>query len=376
MKRIYHDHIFEYLDKKIILLSGPRQSGKTTLSKTYVGSIEYLSYDDQEHRAIYRSKTWDRSKDLLIFDELHKMPKWKQWLKGIYDVEGPRPRLLVTGSAKLDTFRKVGDSLAGRFFQYRIHPLDVREVSLVFPDEDRSKCLQRILNFGGFPEPYLNNSAKFYGLWKKSHLDIILRQDIPAYEDIRDIRSLETLIELLKGKVGSPISYSSLAEDLHISDKTVKKWLQILEDMYVVFKITPHHRNIARSNLKQPKYYFYDVGQVDPSNPGARLENLVACSLLKECQFREDTLGERWDLKFLSKRGGFELDFALVKNGKLYAVIEVKNSDDTPAKGFSIFQSDLGSVLRVQLVLGLKREKTYPGGLEVRDLSNWLCDWS
>ena len=356
MKRTYLKPAQEYLDKKIVLITGPRQCGKTTLTKMFGGAYQYLNFDSQEHRDIYRQKSWDRNKKIVIFDELHKMKNWKRWLKGVYDVEGNHPSLVVTGSAKLDTYKKVGDSLAGRYFRYRLHPLDIKELSALNPKANKERILSRLLSVGGFPEPYLDGSLRFYNLWKKTHLDIILRQDLITQEDVKDIRSIELLIDLLKERVGSPISYSGLSEDLQCSDKTVKKWLAILEDMYVIFKLTPFHKNIARSNLKKPKYYFYDIGQV-ADQEGMRLENLVACSLLKECEFRQDVWGEEWKLHYLRKKDGIEIDFLVSHNKKPEIMIEVKRSDNALTKNFSAFAKDLPGVKKIQLVKNPAIEK-------------------
>ncbi|MCB9093056.1 MAG: ATP-binding protein [Halobacteriovoraceae bacterium] len=373
MIRSYSSEINKYIDQKMILLSGPRQCGKTTLSKMLKKNFEYLNYDYEEDRTTLAEKSWDRRKDLIIFDEIHKKRDWKRWLKGIYDVEGIPPSYLVTGSAKLDTFRKVGDSMAGRYFQYRIHPFDIRELDLFYKDLSREDCLKRLMNIGGFPEPFLDGSETFYHRWKKTHLDIILRQDLLDIQVVQDIRSLELLVELLKDRVGSPISYSSLARDLQRSDKTIKSWLKILEDMYVVFKVIPFHKNIGRSNLKKPKYYFFDIARVDKKG-GARFENLVACSLYKECQFRQDCLGQDWNLYYLAKNGGVEIDFAIEHNSKIDMMIEVKSNEDSLSKNFKIFEKDLPSAKKIQLVEHIKREKTYPNGAEIRLAHNWLCD--
>jgi predicted AAA+ superfamily ATPase len=300
MKRSYSNFITSYLHRKIVILSGPRQSGKTTLTKMLYPQFDYVNFDSTEGREVIREKSWDRKKSLIIFDEIHKMPKWKQWLKGIFDTEGVSPPLIVTGSARLDTYKKVGDSLAGRYFHYRLHPLDVRELVAMNFKLNTGAIIERLMTVGGFPEPFLEGSSQFYNLWKKTHLDIILRQDLIDLEVIKNIKQIEILIDLLKTKVGSPISYSSLAEDLQVSDKTVKRWLEVLENMYVIFKVKPFSKNIARATLKQPKYYFYDIARVP--DEGARFENLVAASLLKEVQFRQDCHGEDWDLHFVSKK--------------------------------------------------------------------------
>ncbi|MDD4976130.1 MAG: ATP-binding protein [Bacteriovorax sp.] len=374
MRRIYQKYINEFLKKKIILISGPRQSGKTTLSKMGHSDYIYLNFDNENDRKTIREMSWDKKIKLIIFDELHKRPKWKQWLKGVYDTNEYNNSFIVTGSARLDTYKKVGDSLAGRYFQYRLHPLDVREVCKIEKKSDADEVLDRILNYGGFPEPYLANNKRFYNLWKKTHLDIILKQDLITLEDVKDLKSIELLIDLLKERVGSPISYSNLANDLQVSDKTIKNWLQILENIYVIFKLTPFSKNIARSNLKQPKYYFYDVARVTAGD-GAKFENLVACSLLKEVQFRSDCLGEDWNLSYLSKKGGLEVDFAITYENKLKFAIEVKLSDSNLAKNFSPFLSELKTVEKIQLVKNLEQEKMYPNGVEVRKASRWLCKW-
>lgn len=357
----------------MVLISGPRQCGKTTLTKMLSPSLDYLNYDSEEDRAILKSKAWDRKKNIIIFDEIHKMPKWKQWLKGIYDTEGNTPSLVVTGSARIDSYKKVGDSLAGRYFHYRMHPLDVREIDKMKSDLNPDEITQRIMEVGGFPEPYLEGTKEFYHLWKKTHLDIILRQDLIDLEIIKNVKQIELLIDLLKTRVGSTISYSSLAQDLQVSDKTIKRWLGILEDMYVIFKIAPYSTRIDRSVLKMPKYYFYDVARV--TDPGARLENLVAASLIKEIHFRQDCVGEEWGLNFLGKKGAAEIDFLITRDAKPWAMIEVKSSDETPSKNFHLFRKDLPKLPAIQLVYNLKREKTYPDGIEVRKLSNWLINW-
>jgi len=375
MERYLEKYIQKDLKRKIALLTGPRQTGKTTLAKMLKENFDYFNYDNAEHRLSLMEKTWDRSRDLVIFDELHKMKNWKSWLKGIYDTERIPPSIIVTGSAKLDAYKKVGDSLAGRFFEFRLHPLDLKEIKTVLGPEDLAEKLDRLLKLGGFPEPYLEGDETYYNRWKRSHLDIILRQDLVDLENLRHITSIETLIQLLKKKVGSPISHRSLAEDLQCSDKTIKRWLTVFETLYVVFKVPPFHKNISRSLLKAPKYYFYDTGQV-PDEPGMKLENLVACSLLKEIHFREDCQGEKWGLYYLKNKDGREIDFFITKQKTPALMIEVKWSDAERSPNFSFFEKYLAGVNKIQIVKDLKREKTYPDGTKIRAAKNWLSEIS
>lgn len=371
MKRSITSYILKDLDKKIVFITGPRQVGKTTLSKSLFSEYDYFNYDRAEHRIAVKESSWDRQKPLIIFDELHKMKHWKRWLKGIYDTEGLQPPILVTGSAKLNTYRKVGDSLAGRYFQYRLYPLDLKEAKNIFTPNE---IFERIWNCSGFPEPFLAGEEVFYNRWKRSHIDIILRQDLLDLQSVRDIQSIETLIELLRNRVGSPISYANLARDLEKDAKTIKRWLQLLEELYIIFKVSPYSQKISRSLLKEPKYYFYDTAQV-VNDKGAKLENLVANALLKELHFLEDTQGVSTKLHFLRTRDGRELDFLIVLNNKPIYLIEAKWADDDPHPNFSYFEKYFpATIKKIQLVKDIKREKTYPNGLEVRSLISWLSE--
>ena len=371
MQRYLEKYIIEDLKEKIVLLTGPRQTGKTTLAKMLMTGFDYFNFDNAEDRLSLLEKSWDRSKDLIIFDELHKLKNWKSWLKGIYDTEGVPPSILVTGSAKLDIYKKVGDSLAGRFFQFRLHPLDLKEIKNILNPENLETELDKLLNTGGFPEPFLKGSSRFYNRWKRSHLDIIIKQDLIDLENVQHITSVETLIQLLKNRVGSPVSYSSLARDLQCSDKTIKRWLTILENMYVLFRVSPFHKNIARSILKSPKFYFYDTGQVI-GDPGAKLENLVACALLKEINYLADCYGQEKHLYYLRNKEGREVDFCITNNEDPALMVEVKWRDENVSPNFKIFKKSFPGVKMLQIVKELKKEKTFPDGIEIRTAHKWL----
>ena len=368
MDRTQKDKILTDAARKIVLLSGPRQVGKTTLSKMLTDSFDYLNYDYPDHRLLIADRAWDRNKQLVILDELHKMKQWKSWLKGIYDVEGIPPGLLVTGSARLDMIRKTGDSLAGRYFHHRLHPVDVKESRGLF---DPDQALARLIEVGGFPEPFLEGDPAFYGRWRRTHLDVILRQDLVDLESVHSVQSIETLIELLRRRVGSPVSHANLAGDLQCDSKSVKRWILMLENLYVLFPVRPYSKKLSRSLLKAPKYYFLDSGQVE-GDPGARLENVVACALLKEIHGRQDRLGEALALHYLRTKDGREIDFALTRAGEVTQLVEVKHNDPKPSRHFEHFRKTFPEARAVQLVQHLDRERTYPDGLEVRKASTWL----
>jgi predicted AAA+ superfamily ATPase len=370
--RYLKQFLLEDILSKIIMISGPRQSGKTTLSKSLIENALYFNYDFYQDREKLIHLHWPRDASALIFDEIHKMDKWKQWLKGYYDRYGIPPSIVVTGSAQLDSFSHAGDSLAGRYFHFRLHPIDIKEAVMYF-HKTPQQAYDLIMMVGGFPEPFFRESERFYLKWQRTHLDIVLRQDLLDIYAVRSILKIETLTELLKKRVGSPISYRNLAQDLQVDSKTIMQWCMYLEQFYLVFKITPFHHNIVRSLLKEPKYYFFDVPRVE--DIGARLENLVACSLLKEVQFVQDTQGLNVSLHYLRTKDGVEVDFALVFKEKVLAIFEVKHSDATLSKSLKDFHQKINPKYTYQLVANLDKNDEYDTqeGIKIRDLVDFLA---
>lgn len=375
LQRSIQNKIRKDLEKKIVIIAGPRQCGKTTLVKNLSSQFDYLNYDSIEDRAHILKREWSRNKDLVIFDELHKMPKWKSWLKGIYDTEGVTPQIVVTGSAKLDTFKKTGDSLAGRHFYYRLHPFDIKELVQAGYKQNPDTILRTLTHVGGYPEPFLLGDKNEYHRWRKGHLDLILKQDLIDYQTVRDLQSIQILIELLRTKVGSGISVNALATDLQKDPKTVQKWLNILEDLFVIFKVTPYSKNIARSLKKEPKYYFYDGGLVD-GDDGIKLENLIACSLIKETHRLIDLEGIEMQLHYLKVKGGREIDFLIHSKEKSIRpiLIESKFSDSDASPNFKLFETHFKLPRKIQLVQTLKRNFTTQNHVDVINASEWLTE--
>jgi predicted AAA+ superfamily ATPase len=373
MLRYLEESIKNDLREKIVLLSGPRQVGKTTLSKQLIDPFVYLSFDAAADRRLIADEAWDKTAGLVVFDELHKMKRWKTWLKGLYDTRGIPPGILVTGSARLDVLRKGGDSLAGRFHSYRLHPFTVKELAIPAGESPRA-ILDRILETGGFPEPYLKGTEIDAARWRRSHVDSIVRQDLLDLENVRDLRSIEILIDLLKARVGAPTSFASLAGDLQVSIPTVRRWLEILENLCLIFPVRPYHRNIARAILKEPKYFFYDTGSVE-GDRSARLENVVACALLRELHHLEDTTGARIGLYYLRDKEKREVDFLAVVNHHPVLMAEVKTGDDAFARPLYHFREALPGTRAVQVVYSLDRKKE-KDGVEMRPAAEFLATLS
>ncbi|MBI4578056.1 MAG: ATP-binding protein [Planctomycetes bacterium] len=367
IQRYNQSHIVRDLDRKMVLLSGPRQAGKTTLAKSLRSvweNLQYLNFDSTADRRIFLKESWSRSCDLVVFDEIHKHRYWKNKIKGVYDTEGPRPRLLVTGSARLALYQKKGDSLVGRYLHHRLYPLSLREVNPA-PRESRG-TVESMLALGSFPEPFLSQSQTEARRWRRQYLNLVVTQDILQLEDVRNISSLELLVELLRERVGSPISFSSLARDLEVAPNTVRRYVEILERLYVVFRVMPYHRNVARAILKEPKIYFFDVGLV-AGDRGPRFENLIALHLLKHLHFLEDTQGAEARLHYLRDKQEREVDFLWTEDVEASRgradktmLLEVKTADEPPSRSLRYFAERLG-FKAAQVSLDARQQQQFEG---------------
>jgi predicted AAA+ superfamily ATPase len=369
MKRYQENAILKDLNKKMVFVAGPRQAGKTTLAKeiaSHFKSFLYLNYDSSDDRKIIKDTSWLPSVELLIFDEIHKMPKWKNYLKGVYDTKEAHQKILVTGSARLEIFNKVGDSLAGRFFLHRLLPLSPSECEKV----DEKYTIDKFLERGGFPEPYLAENDIEANRWRVQYVDSLLRIDVLDFDNIQNLNAIRLVFDLLRERVGSPVSYSSISEDVGISPNTVKKYIQILEALYIVFRVTPFSKNIARSLLKEPKIYFFDNGLVKGDN-GAKFENLVALSLLKSIYARVDYLGQNCQLHYLLTKEKKEVDFAIVQDTVVEQIVEVKNQDSSITPSLLYFHEKY-QFPAVQVVKELKREKKEKG-IQILDSKHYLA---
>lgn len=339
---------------KMAFVSGPRQVGKTTLAKSYGADFDktlYKNWDEISFRRLWLKApnsigadfdlTNTKKENLLILDEVHKSKGWKTKVKGIYDELGDRLHILVTGSARLNIYKKGGDSLMGRYLNFRLHPLSYGELehnAPLDPEEwkkkvinnarapaAKQKILSNLLKYSGFPEPYFAASDKISNIWRQSRHDKIIREDLRDLSRISELSQVEMLASLLPGKVGSPLSVQSLREDLEVSFDTVKRWLKYLEELYFFFEVKPWSLSLPRSLKKEGKIYLYDYTEVE--NAGARFENLVAAHLLKACHYWVDTGEGEFHLHYLRNKEKQEVDFLITKKNTPWLMIEVKQSD-------------------------------------------------
>lgn len=372
MNRYLDDLVLSDLAGKAVVLTGPRQVGKTTLSRQLMQSFErpqYLNWDVLADRVVLQRQSWNPRAGLLVMDEIHKMPNWKAWLKGVMDGRPSGQALLVTGSARMETFRQAGDSLAGRYFSFRLHPISVHEWCAqrgVTP----AIALDHLLERGGFPEPCLAESAIQADRWRAQYFTDLVREDVLEFSRVHEVNTMRLFVELLRERVGSPLSLASIARDLAVAPATLKRYLDILQALFIVFTVHPWHRNVARAILQTPKIYFFDTGLVR-GDAGVRLENAVAASLLKQTHFLQDSQGRDVGLHYLRTKDGAEVDFALSEAGELKQLVECKLGDSKPHRALARFAGEFPGVEAVQIVYELRQEE-FRNGIAITDAARWL----
>ncbi len=363
-KRYLQEKIEKDLKQKMVFIGGPRQVGKTTLSrligKEAYQNFSYLNWDNPNDRKEILASKFEPDTQLIIFDEIHKYRKWKNYTKGQFDKFKEAFAILVTGSARLDIYQKGGDSLMGRYYYFRLHPFSQAEVlrvknkiepfqKLIFDSQKKSQTeFKKLLAFGGFPEPFFSQDAETLRRWHNQRMERLVKDDIRDIETIRDLSALQILVDLLPAKVGSLLSLNSLREDLLVAHGTVTLWMDILEKFYYHFRIYPFSASTIKSLRKESKMYLWDWSQVPDEN--AKLENIVASHLLKLCHFLHDANGHKAELFYLRDNEQREVDFLVTVDKKPWLAVEVKNSDQKVSKNLLYFDRKLNIPFKYQLV--------------------------
>lgn len=397
MERLASKYIFdpELTEGKMVFLIGPRQVGKTTLARQWLaasGSDLYFNFDDPAVFLEYKKNPlyfknlidalYQKTPVAVVFDEIHKYRNWRNILKGLYDVNRDKMSLLVTGSARLDHFRRSGDSLVGRYFSFHLFPVILPEAVGNFhhvlwePSEitegekflarirniegDQSgKKLKELMMFGGFPEPLVKASPRFHRRWRKEYETLLTKEDVRDLSKITDLKGIEHLVKLLPERVGAPLSINSLREDLGVHFQTAANWIETLKKIFLVFTISPWHNRSLAVVRKEPKLYFYDWSMIPQGGP--RFENLVAVALSGlAARWTEVGLGDFEIFYIREKGGGKEVDF-LLANGKIpLALIEAKTGDSGISPAGRYYAAKL-NIPFYQIVLDHEVPAEYPG---------------
>lgn len=354
---------------KMAFVAGPRQVGKTTLARSLVSDPDasYFTWDAETHRRkLLRLPDgfWgDASR--IVLDEIHKYPRWKRFLKGLYDTRGRELEIIVTGSGRLDVYQKGGDSLLGRYTLNRLHPFTVGELlangrqRVIAPAEldarlhdlppraDAAEALAQIDRLSGFPEPLFGGRIERLRRWRRSRRELVLREDLRDLTRIRELGLIDQLVMLLPERVGSPLSVNSLREDLGVAFDTAQNWLQALARLYYAFELRPYAGKLARTLRREAKLYLFDPTEIE--DPGARFENVVALHLLKLVDAWNDRGEGDFGLWYVRDKEKREVDFLITDRRRPYLLVEAKLADDHPAPALQYFQQRLAPKHAIQV---------------------------
>ena len=363
INRYLTQYILEDLHEKMVFVGGPRQVGKTTLARELIAKhfkeTGYYNWDSRTDRQKMMRSDWPGNAELIILDEIHKYKKWKSFVKGEYDTLKDKYRFMVTGSARLDIYRKGGDSMLGRYHYYRLHPFSLAElagkssVASIFeeipisrtPEKDTFVSLDK---FGGFPEPFIKQNMRTLRKWHQERHDRLFREDIRDIEPVRDIVNMQLLGDMLPERAGSLLSVNSLREDLEVSHRAVSNWLNILEAFYYCFRIYPFVGKNYRSLKKESKLYLWDWSEI--SDESARFENCIASHLLKLVYFLQDYEGYKAELNFLRNVDKKEVDFLVTIDKKPWFSVEAKLNDASVSRHLHYFKNKLNIPYSYQVV--------------------------
>ena len=368
--RLYENIIREHLSlyRQMVFLSGPRQVGKTTLARRF--ATDYLNWETKDVRQLVLKGAKavgdsmglsedGAAKRILVFDEIHRYSKWKGFLKGFFDLYEKQVRIFATGSARLDVYKRGGDSMMGRYFPYRIHPLSVAElIDPSIPDEKKIIRMPRkipdgrweALNvFGGFPEPFANGTMRFLRKWRTLRMELLLHEDIRDITKSVELDQIEALALILANRSGEQLVMAPLACEVMTSEPTVKKWVATLKALYYGFTVKPYYKNIENSIRKTPKWYLRDWSGIEDS--GKRAETFVACHLLKAVEGWSDLGFGEFDLFYLRDKKKREVDFLVTRDKKPWFIAEVKNAAEKLSPTLSLFQQQTGAMHAFQIVL-------------------------
>lgn len=357
-------------ERKIAFVCGPRQVGKTSMAEDILRSEPepsgYFSWDDDEFRKLWlrNPKAIFQNRSLVVLDEVHKDRQWKNRIKGMYDPYKTQVKIIVTGSARLDFYRKSGDSLQGRYYPYRLHPFSLNETELLpSPPEkawdgslETKYDLEPLLKLGGFPDPLFGHSEQKAQRWRRLYRERMIREDLRDLKEVRDIEQIKALSLLLEETVSGQLSYENLRQDLKVAFDTVKSWIELLEAVYFCYRVRPFFRGVKQAIRKEPKLYLFDWAIL--KDEGARFENLIASHLLKSCHAWTDSAKGEFELHYVRDKQKREVDFLVTFNQKPWLLVECKSGRSEIHPSLIHFTESLNPEFSIQVVKNPSRERS------------------
>ena len=368
--RIYDSMLAEHLadHRQMAFVSGPRQVGKTTTCRQRADAcLNWDDVDDRElilagPRSLIERLGLDRltgAAPVILFDELHKFPRWKQFLKGFFDTYADRMRIAVTGSARLDVYRRGGDSLMGRYLPYRMHPFSVAEtITQELPDAARivrpprpvdAGDFDTLWRHGGYPEPFLKRDPRFSRRWQSLRLEQLVREEVRDLARVQQLDQLEVMVRLLADRSAQQLVYGNLSKQVRVAVDTVRRWVAALCDLHLGFVVRPWFRNVSRSLRKEPKWYLRDWASI--GDAGQRAETFVACHLLKAVEGWNDMGLGAFELGYLRDKEKQEVDFLVARDGEPWFLAETKLRDESMSRSLRRYQERLGAPFAFQVTV-------------------------
>ena len=368
--RTYDSLLAEHLasHRQMAFVSGPRQVGKTTACRLHADAC--VNWDDVDDRELilagpgsvvgaFRLDWLSETPPVILFDELHKFPRWKQFLKGFFDSYAGRVRIMVTGSSRMNVYRRGGDSLMGRYFPYRMHPFSVSEtINQELPDQDsivrpphpvQEADFTALWRHGGYPEPFLKRDVRFSRRWQSLRLEQLIREDVRDLTQVQQLDQLEIMVRLLLARSGRQLVYGNLARQVRVSVDTIRRWVAVLCDLHLGFVVRPWFNNVSRSLRKEPKWYLRDWASID--DIGQRAETFVACHLLKAVDGWNDMGLGAFELGYLRDKEKREVDFLVARDRKPWFLAEVKYRDESLSPSLKRYQDQGAAPFAFQITL-------------------------
>jgi len=361
----------------VVTITGPRQSGKTTLVKHVFPSKPYINLEHPEEREFAASDPrafFRRYPAGAVLDEVQRVPALLSYIQSIVDERGQNGLFVLTGSSQFELMRSISQSLAGRTALLKLLPFSLSELRR---HADFPGGIDEMIHRGFYPRLYDQDldPVRAYG----DYLETYVERDLRHLAAVKNLGLFQKFVRLCAGRIGQVLNLSSLGNDIGVSHTTAREWITLLETSYIIFLLEPYHRNIGKRLIKSPKLYFYDVGLAAyligienlahiAHHPlrGNLFENLVLMEFLKY-RFNK---GQRSNLSFFRDRTGNEIDLLYTISENILAV-EVKSGETLSGSLFKSF-AVLDQALKIRhsakaLVYGGDRRETR-SGIQITDV--------